>query len=209
MQRSIVLESFASLLLMSGCGNSAPLIAQFSASPTSLPVDGGVVTLTWETTGASSLALDPGATALIPVGGGSTSLSVASSTTFTLTATGTGGSVTKTAMVTVACDPRPGTLTGTCDIPTAGQCVDFANLSTTDSNSLPGYCASLGGQWSNTACTATNRIATCNTPVSGPKSGVHCSPLGTALLRYYSPKYDLSSAQAACAGAPGTTFVPG
>lgn len=201
------------LVLLACAGNNsnaaAPVIDQFSASPTSLPTDGGVVTLAWETTGASSLALDPGALALTPVAAGSKTFNVVSSTTFTLTATAAANSVTKTATVTVSCDSSPGTLSGTCDVPTAGQCVDFASLSTLDANSLPSYCASLGGQWSNTACPATNRIGTCQVPPADPNTGLHCSPVGSILERYYSSNYDLGSAQAACAGAPGTTFTQG
>jgi hypothetical protein len=99
-------------------------------------MDGGGVTLVWRTNGASSLTLDPGAAPLTPVAAGSTTLGVFTSTAFMLTAKSAAGSARKTAMVVVACDASPGTPRGTCDVPSASQCVDFANLSTADVNSL-------------------------------------------------------------------------
>jgi hypothetical protein len=90
----------------------------------------------------------------------------------------------------------------------AGQCVDFANLGTSDLASAELGCVNRGGRWVPEACPATDRIGSCQIPPSGPDTDVACSPEATILLRYLAPRYDLAKAMAACAGAPGTTFTP-
>ena len=77
-----------------------PTITSFMATPATLPLGGGTVTLTWASTGATALTIDNG------VGDVSTltskSVTVAASTTFTLTAASPAGSVTSTSTVAVA-----------------------------------------------------------------------------------------------------------
>lgn len=193
----------------SGSGGASPTIDRFDATPTSLPTGGGVVMLTWAATGATSLRLDPGAEALTPVSSGTQAVTIATSTTFMLTAAGGGSSVTRSTSVSVACDSSPGNLTGTCNNPSASQCVEFAGLSAADLTSLQNLCGSLGGTWLSAACDTTDRVGSCQFTPSGPTSGIHCSPAATAVERYYGPRYMASTAQQACAGAPGSTFIPG
>jgi hypothetical protein len=75
----------------------APTIASFTASPSNLS-SAGNVTLTWATTGATSLSLAPG---IGNVSGTSRTLTVSATTTFTLTATNSSGSATANATVTL------------------------------------------------------------------------------------------------------------
>jgi hypothetical protein len=81
----------------------------FSASPNSFTNGtGGQVTLTWNTTNATSVSIDNGVGTV--AADGSTTVTVSGDTTFTLTAVGAGGNDTCTAAVTVT---SPGTLS--CD----------------------------------------------------------------------------------------------
>jgi len=82
------------MLTLSGCncGSAAPIIGGFSATPATLPEDGGTVTLAWEVMGATSLSIDHGVGNVTPVTTGSTTATVSTSTTFTLTAMASGGS---------------------------------------------------------------------------------------------------------------------
>ena len=208
---------FCLAVLAVGCGSSggpassgtpAPTIRQFTATPASLPADGGMVLLSWAVSDATGLSVDPGVGAVTPVTTGTTSTKVTGTTAFSLHATGPGGSAAAAATVTVACDPSPGTLTGTCDVPAAGQCVDFANLAAVDAASLPAYCAGFDGTWSSTPCSATNRVGSCKVPPGG-KTGVKCSSTATILERYYGSNYSQETAQTACGAVAGTVFTPG
>src|SRR5262245_54694184 len=107
------------------------------------------------------------------------------------------------------CDPAPGTLTGTCTNGAVGQCVDFAGLGTSDAESVQNACENRNGTWGDALCPSAGRVGTCTIPATDPNTDVFCSPNATIQLRYYAPHYDLAKAQAACAGAPGTTFTPG
>lgn len=91
-----------------GAGNTAssvkslpslPTIASFTATPATLPVGGGNVTLAWTTTAADTLSIDQGVGA---VTGGSVVVAVTANTTFTLTATSAAGTVTAQVAATVA-----------------------------------------------------------------------------------------------------------
>jgi peptidoglycan-associated lipoprotein len=70
-----------------------------NASPESVN-SGGSVTLSWSSTNATDLSIDPGVGKVAPQG--STPVSPAGSTTYTITATGAGGSATASAHVTVS-----------------------------------------------------------------------------------------------------------
>jgi predicted small secreted protein len=76
-----------------------PVISSFTAVPPSIP-SGSDSTLSWATTGATSIAITPG-TFTSTSASGSTSVSPSATTTYTLTATNAAGSVTSTAKVTV------------------------------------------------------------------------------------------------------------
>jgi len=201
------------VLLLAGCGSSGgggaalPDIASFTASPALVIGDGGVVTLSWSITGADSASIAPGIGAVATPAGGSTSAQVSANTVFTLTATGAGGTSTKLASVGV-CDPGPGNLAGTCNIASAGQCVDFSGLGSTDWGALQPYCVQLGGTWGSTLCPTASRVGTCQEPPLSMRSGITCSTTGVILERYYTPSYTTTSAQALCNGVPGTVFTP-
>lgn len=69
-----------------------------NASPESVN-SGGSVTLSWSSTNATDLSIDPGVGKVAPQG--STPVNPTSSTTYTITATGAGGNATASARVTV------------------------------------------------------------------------------------------------------------
>jgi peptidoglycan-associated lipoprotein len=75
-----------------------------NASPSSIQ-SGGTVTLTWSSTNATDLDLQPGIGKVAPEG--KTSTTATDSTTYTITATGPGGSATATASVSVAVAQAP------------------------------------------------------------------------------------------------------
>ena len=122
------------LSALAGCGKSSsttatppplPTIASFSASPAAI-IAGQSSTLTWTTSGATSVTLSGSTATSSPA-----TVTPASTTTYTLTATNSTGSVTATATVTVT--PNTFTLNvvngfGSGTYP-AGTVVDvFANL---------------------------------------------------------------------------------
>lgn len=113
-------------LVLSACssGGSAanPSITSFTATPASLPMGGGTVTLAWAVAGATSLSISPGVGAVTPVTTGSATASVTTSTSFMLSATNAAGTVTQAAAVCVP--TRPVTLAVT--TPSSYVCdVDF------------------------------------------------------------------------------------
>jgi len=204
-----ILVLVALLLVACGSGGSAakPVVGSFSASPAMVVGDGGTVTLAWDVSGADRATIDPGVGPVSPVAHGTVSAQVAMDTTFVLTATSSGGTATSAAAVKV-CDPAPGNLGGTCNILSAGQCVDFSGLGSSDQVSAQTLCRSLGGMWGTAPCRTTGRLGTCQVPPLGNGTGVHCSATGEILERYYAP-YTTMSAQDICATVPGTVFTPG
>jgi hypothetical protein len=91
-----------------GISKKPPVIATFTATPSSLSVAGNVE-LQWSVTGATSLEINHGVGAVTPLDAGSKSLTVDATKTFTLTAKNTDGTVTSTTDVTVG---GPTTLEG-------------------------------------------------------------------------------------------------
>jgi len=84
---------------------AAPAITSFSASPAAITA-GTSTTLTWATSGATSISVSPGNFASVAASG-STALSPTATTTYTLTATNSTGTVTATATVTVTAPTLP------------------------------------------------------------------------------------------------------
>src|SRR5262249_23677823 len=120
----------AGSLVVAACGSSSggaqrPVIQAFVATPDMGIGDGGVVNLSWSVSAADSVSIAPGIGNVTPPASGSLVTHVSGSTSFTLTASGSGGNATGTAQVQV-CDPAPASLTGTCTIQSAGQCIDFS-----------------------------------------------------------------------------------
>ncbi len=106
-----------------------------TASPTSLAYGGGLTTLTWTTTGATSASIDNGVGSVTPVISGAKLIFVVTTTNYTLTAKGPGGETTCAAAVTVAPPPPPTAPTCTLTAsPTAIQTGGSAALSWTTTN---------------------------------------------------------------------------
>lgn len=100
---------------------SAPSITTFTASPTSLAVGGGSVTLAWTVSGATALSIDNGVGPVTPLTSGTVAPAVTASTPFTLTATNANGLSVATASVCVA----SGAVTAAITSPTSyTQCTD-------------------------------------------------------------------------------------
>jgi peptidoglycan-associated lipoprotein len=108
---AVLFSLFAFATLISGCKKQvaatppAPAPAPpaqptvtLNASPTSID-PGGTVTLSWSSTNATDLDIEPGIGKVAPQG--STPANPTTSTTYTITATGPGGSATATAQVNV------------------------------------------------------------------------------------------------------------
>src|ERR1039458_5192465 len=76
-----------------------PTISSFTASPTSITL-GGISTLSWTTSGATTLNIAPGSLASTSASG-SANVSPETTTTYVLTATNAAGSVTASAKVTL------------------------------------------------------------------------------------------------------------
>jgi Bacterial Ig-like domain len=80
---------FIPLLLAGKCGDDLPLpivvkITSFTASPASLPIEGGNITLTWSTEGATTLSIDQGVG--LVTGASVVVNNITATKTFTLTA---------------------------------------------------------------------------------------------------------------------------
>jgi len=118
LSRASVVVCLLLLMLAGGCKKKAPVAppppppppppaaptASFSANPSTIE-RGQSSTLSWTTTGATSVSIDQG---IGDVGtSGSRSVSPGSSTTYTLTAKGEGGSTPATARITVTAAPPP------------------------------------------------------------------------------------------------------
>ena len=82
-----------------------PFVFGFTATPSSLPVGGGEVTLTWQVAGANSVVIDNGVGDVTGVT--SKTVTVTQSTGFTLTATNAQGSTSVTVGVNVAVQIKP------------------------------------------------------------------------------------------------------
>ena len=103
----VAIVLLAAAALLTGCTNAyptikqiaAPAITSFTASPETITA-GTSTTLSWATTGATSVSVSPGTIASVAASG-SISLSPSATTTYTLTATNSVGTVTATVTVTV------------------------------------------------------------------------------------------------------------
>jgi hypothetical protein len=84
---------------------SLPTINSFTASPTGINL-GGISTLSWATTGATTITITPGTFASTSASG-TTNVSPEATTTYVLTATNAAGSVTATATVTLTAATVP------------------------------------------------------------------------------------------------------
>jgi len=119
LSRASVILCLLLLMLAGGCKKKAPVAppppppppppasaptATLSADPTTIE-RGQSSTLSWTTTGATSVSIDQGIGDVST--SGSRSVSPSSSTTYTLSAKGEGGTTTATARITVTAPPPP------------------------------------------------------------------------------------------------------
>lgn len=109
--RAIIIRSALIFFLLFGWGcknestietvSTLPTIHSFTANPSTVPVGGDSVKLSWNVSGATSLSILPGIGTVTPVDSGSIKIFVTSSTAFKLTATNSDGDVTANAQVTL------------------------------------------------------------------------------------------------------------
>jgi hypothetical protein len=120
--------------------SNKPVINTFTASPTSI-ASGSATTLSWATTGATSIAITPG-TFTSASSAGSTSVSPTATTTYTLTANNSAGSTTATAQVIVPASG--GTLTiETTSCPGGTQGKAYAGCTIVANGGSPPYTYSI------------------------------------------------------------------
>ena len=120
---------------------SKPTISSFSANPTS--ITSGSSSLSWSTSGATTIAITPG-TFTSNLASGSTNVSPTATTTYTLTATNSLGSATATAKVTVTSVGSGGALaitTSSCPAGTQGSA--YAGCTIVATGGTPPYTFSV------------------------------------------------------------------
>jgi len=117
-----------------------PTINSFGANPTSI-ASGSSSTLGWTTSGATSIAITPGAFTST-LANGSTSVSPTATTTYMLTAINAAGSTTATAKVTVAVAGGPLAITTT-SCPGGTQGAAYAGCTIAASGGVPPYTSSV------------------------------------------------------------------
>jgi hypothetical protein len=94
-----LLSALAAILVACPTPVVPPTISTFTATPGSLPIGGGEITLAWEAQNATSLTIDQN---IGVVTGTQKTTTINATTVFTLTATNSGGSAQKTVFVNVA-----------------------------------------------------------------------------------------------------------
>ena len=121
---------------------SAPVITSFGANPGGIS-PGSSATLTWATSGASSITISPGSFSSAAASG-STSVSPTATTTYTLTASNSAGSVTAEASVSVKAAGSSGSLAiSTAACPGGTQRTAYAGCSLAATGGTPPYSFSV------------------------------------------------------------------
>ena len=150
------------------------------ANPTSLPYGGGLTTLSWTTTGATSASIDNGVGSVTPVNSGAKLIFAVTTTNYTLTAKGPGGETTCAAAVTVAPPPPPPAPTCTLSAsPTAIQTGGSSTLSWTTTNasafSINQGIGSLAPVAAGSTSVSPTATITYTGTATGPGGTVHCA----------------------------------
>jgi hypothetical protein len=128
------------LLLVTVNQPSLPTISSFTASPTSIAL-GGISTLSWTTSGATTLNIAPGNLASTSATG-TVNVSPETTTNYVLTATNAAGSVTATATVTLTSTGGPLSITTT-NCPGGTQNTAYAGCTITATGGTPPYSFSV------------------------------------------------------------------
>jgi hypothetical protein len=132
--------STASVTVTANPPPSKPTINSFTAAPTSIS-SGSSSTLTWSTSGATSISITPGIFTSSSATG-STNVSPSATTTYTLTATNSAGSVTSTAKVTVTSSGGPLSLITT-SCPGGTQSTAYSGCTLVATGGTPPYTFSV------------------------------------------------------------------
>ena len=119
---------------------SLPTISSFTASPTSITL-GGISTLNWTTSGATTLNIAPGNLASTSASG-TVNVSPETTTTYVLTATNAAGSVTASAKVTLTAAGGPLSITTT-SCPGGTQNTAYAGCTIAATGGNPPYSFSV------------------------------------------------------------------
>ena len=149
----------------------SPPTATLTISPSSI-TSGGSATLSWMTTGASSIVIDNGVKSLTGVSGASGSVTVAPSftTTYTLTASNAYGNTYSSQVLVVAAAPPPSGL-----LPTAALYLSTSNIPAGGSSILSW--ATSGA----TSITIDNGVKSLNLGVPAPSGNVSVFPSATTI----------------------------
>jgi Putative Ig domain len=131
---------------VSQAAGGAPSVTSFRANPTTIN-SGSSSTLSWATTGATSIAISPGSFTSAAATG-STNVSPTSTTTYTLTATNASGSVTSTATVTIASSGGPLAI-GTTSCPGGTQGSSYSGCTISVTGGAPPYTFSVDASGNN------------------------------------------------------------
>ncbi|HVN93178.1 MAG TPA: hypothetical protein VMT38_05765 [Terracidiphilus sp.] len=119
---------------------SKPTISSFTASPTSIAL-GGISTLSWATSGATTINIAPGNLASTSASG-SVNVSPETTTNYVLTATNAAGAVTATATVTLTSSGGPLSITTT-SCPGGTQNTAYAGCTIAATGGNPPYTFSI------------------------------------------------------------------
>jgi PKD repeat protein len=194
-----------SCLGLAGCGGSssphsipapAPTISSFAVSPASI-ASGASATLNWTTTGATSIAISPGAFTSTSATG-STSVNPTATTTYTLNASNASGSVTATATITVQA-PAPPSISSFTANPTSITTGGSSTLSwtTTGATSI----AITPGTFTSTSATGSTTVSpAATTTYTLTASNAAGSATGTATVTVTGAGGALQIVTSSCAG---------
>jgi hypothetical protein len=177
---------------------SYPAITSFTANPTSIN-SGASSTLSWATTGATSIAIAPG-TFTSTSASGSTSVSPTATTTYTLTAMNATGPATSTATVTInGSTPGKPTISSFSANPTSIASGSSSTLSWTTAGAAS--IAITPGTFTSTSATGSTSVSpTATTTYTLTATNASGSATSTAKVTLIAPGGSLSITTSSCPG---------